>query len=187
MPQPPPTRRDVLRVGATVAGAAAVSACGGDGSASRTGAPTRSAAAAPDPVHVLNQALVVEHTTVFAYTLGLPLLGSVTSPMATAFRQHHSDHRDLLIRLIRGLGGTPTPARDSYDIGAPPTDEGGMVSLAATLEEQAARAGFAALRQLDDPATQQTLGSILGDEAQHAAAWRTLLQQDPAPASFVSA
>jgi bacterioferritin (cytochrome b1) len=187
MPQPPPTRRDVLRAGAAAAGAGALSACGGGGSASRTGVPTRSATTAPDPVHVLDQALVVEHTTVYAYTLGVPLLGSLTAPMATAFRLHHIDHRDLLIRLIRGLGGTPTPARDSYDIGTPPTDEGGMVSLAATLEEQAARAGFAALRQLHDPATQQALGSIMGDEAQHAAALRTVLQQDPAPASFVSA
>jgi bacterioferritin (cytochrome b1) len=187
MPQPPPTRRDVLRAGTAVAGATALSACGGDGSASRTGAPTRSAAPAADPVHVLNQALVVEHTTLYAYTLGLPLLGSQTAPLATAFRQHHIDHRDRLIQLIRDLGGTPTPARDSYDLGAPPTDENGMVSLAATLEEEAARAGYSALRQLDDPATQQTLGSIMGDEAQHAAALRTVLQQDPAPASFVSA
>jgi hypothetical protein len=187
MPQPPPTRRDVLRAGSAVAGAVALTACGQNGSATGTPGPTHSATPVPDPVHILDQLLLVEHTTVYAYTLGIPLLGSVTAPLATAFRLHHIDHRERLIQLIRGLGGTPTPARDSYDIGTPPADENGMVSLAASLEERSARAGYAALRQLGDPATQQTLGSIMAAEAQHAAALSTVLQQDPAPASLVSA
>jgi bacterioferritin (cytochrome b1) len=107
-------------------------------------------------------------------------------PLATGFRQNHVDHRDRLAQVISGLGGTPTPARDSYDLGPPPADEGTMTSLATTLEEQSAKAHFSALRQLADPIVTQLLASIMGDEAQHSALLRTVLQQDPAPASFVT-
>jgi bacterioferritin (cytochrome b1) len=182
MPPMPPSRRDLLRSGVGLAGAAALTACGGGGSAT---SPPASPAAGP--VHVLNTVLVLEHTTLHAYAQGMSLFGTATAPLATAFRQHHLDHRDRLRSLITGLGGTPTPARDSYDIGTAPTDENGVLSLVATLEEEAARAHYAALRQIADPAVLQQLGSIMADEAQHSAALRAVLQQDPAPSAFVSA
>ncbi len=177
------TRRSLLRASGAAAAGAALGACGGTPSGTGTGPTPRPG----DAVRVLNQLLVTEHTVIHAYTVGLPLLGSMTAPVATAFRQNHADHRDRLAEVITGLGGTPTPARDSYDLGTPPADEGTMTSLAATLEEQAAKAHYAALRQLDDPVVVQLLASIMGDEAQHSAVLRTVLQQDPAPASFVSA
>ncbi|HEX6493024.1 MAG TPA: DUF4439 domain-containing protein [Candidatus Dormibacteraeota bacterium] len=186
MPPIPPSRRDLLRAGSALVGAAALGACGGGGSGPE---PSSRASASPagGTVHLLDAALVVEHTTLYAYARGMSLFGSATGPLATAFRQHHLDHRDRLRTLITGLGGIPTPARDSYDIGAPPADENGVLSLVATLEEEAARAHYAALRQISDPAVLQQLGSIMADEAQHSAALRTVLQQDPAPAAFVSA
>jgi bacterioferritin (cytochrome b1) len=179
-PLPTPSRRAFLRA-TTATGAAALGACGGSGAG-----PTAKATATT-AVGALNGALVLEHTAVHAYTVGLPLLGPVTQPLATGFRQNHIDHRDRLIQIIRGLGGTPTPAKDSYDIGAAPADEQAMVSLAADLEDRAARTYYATLQKLDDPTVVQTLGSIMGDEAQHAAVLRSALQQDPAPASFVVA
>jgi len=184
MPLPQPTRRDLLRAGAVLAGAAALGACGGGGAGP---APSAQATPTAGAAHVLNAALVVEHTTLYAYAQGMSLFGSQTAPLAAAFRQHHLDHRDRLRTLITGLGGTPTPARDSYDIGAPPSDENGVLSLVATLEEEAARAHYTALRQIADPAILQQLGSIMADEGQHSAALRTVLQQDPAPAAFVTA
>jgi bacterioferritin (cytochrome b1) len=186
MPHPPPSRRDVLRAGSALTGAIALGGCGGDGSGP---APTGRATASPPggAVHVLNTALVVENTTLYAYAQGQSLLGAVTAPLGTAFRRHHLDHRDRLASLISGLGGTPTPARSSYDIGTPPTDENGMLGLVASLEEEATRSHYAALRQISDPAILQALASIMADEAQHSAALRTVLQQDPAPAALVSA
>ncbi|HEV7467922.1 MAG TPA: ferritin-like domain-containing protein [Candidatus Dormibacteraeota bacterium] len=182
MQQPRPTRRSLLRAAGAAAGGVALGACGGSSPGTATGSTPRPG----DAVRVLNQVLVAEHTVINAYTVGLPLLGSVIAPLATAFRQNHVDHRDRLAQVITGLGGTPTPARGSYDLGTPPTDEGTTTSLAATLEEQSARAHYSALRQLDDPIVVQLLASIMGDEAQHSAVLRTLLQEDPAPASFVS-
>ena len=184
MPLPQPTRRDVLRAGSALTGAAALVACGGGGSGP---APTARATPTAGAVHVLDAALVVEHTTLYAYAQGMSRFGSQTAPLATAFRQHHLDHRDRLRSLITGLGGTPTPARDSYDIGSPPSDENGVLSLVATLEEEATRAHYAALRQIADPAILQQLASIMADEAQHSAALRAVLQQDPAPAALVTA
>ena len=184
MPPPQPTRRDLLRAGSALAGAGALGACGGGGSGP---APPALATPIAGAVHVLNAALVVEHTTLYAYAQGMTLFGSQTAPLAVSFRPHHLDHRDRLRSLITGLGGTPTPARPSYDIGAPPADENGVLSLVATLEEEAARTQYAALRQIADPAILQQLGSIMADEAQHSAALRTVLQQDPAPAGFVTA
>jgi bacterioferritin (cytochrome b1) len=182
MQQPRPTRRSLLRAVGTAAGGVALGACGGSPSGTGTGSTPRPG----DAVRVLNQLLVAEHTIIHAYTVGLPLLGSVTATLAAAFRQNHVDHRDRLAHVISGLGGTPTPARDSDDLGPPPADEGTTMSLAASLEEQSARAHYSALRQLDDPVVVQLLASIMGDEAQHSAVLRTVLQQDPAPASFVS-
>ena len=186
MPLTPPSRRDLLRAGSALAGAVALGACGGSVAGP---APKARATATPTAgaVHLLDQALVVEHTTLYAYSLGVQLFGAATAPLATSFRQHHLDHRDRLRSLIAGLGGTPTPARASYDVGTPPGDENGILSLVATLEEEAARAHYAALRQIADPAILQQLGSIMADEAQHSAALRTVLQQDPAPAAFVTA
>jgi bacterioferritin (cytochrome b1) len=186
MPHPPPSRRDLLRAGSALAGAVALGGCGGGGSGP---APTARPATGPPPgaVQVLNAALVVEHTTLYAYAQGASLLGPVTAPLATAFRQHHLDHRDRLSSLVTALGGTPAPARSSYDIGTPPTDENGVLSLVASLEEEATRSHYAALRQISDPATVQALASIMADEAQHSAALRTVLQQDPAPEALVSA
>jgi hypothetical protein len=187
MPEPTPSRRDLLRAGTAVAGAAALAGCGGGGgSAPTTGSATASTGPTADPVQVLDGVLAVEHTTVYAYGLGASLLGAVTAPLAAGFRQSHADHRDRLAQLIRSLGGTPSPARPSYDVGTPPTDEQGMVTLLASLEEEATRAHYAALRQIGDPALLQTLGSIMADEAEHAAALRIVLREDPAPASFVS-
>ncbi len=185
MPERPPSRRDLLRAGTAMAGTVALAGCGGGGAAVRSPRATL----APDPIHVLDGVLVVEHTNVYAYGLGQGLLGAITAPLAAGFRQHHADHRDRLIRLIRSLGGTPTPARTTYDIGTPPTDEEGMVTLLGALEEQAARAHYAALRRIAeiiDPALLQTLGSIMADEAEHAAALAIVLRADPAPAAFVS-
>lgn len=181
MPERPLSRRDLLRAGTAMAGTAALAGCGGGGAAVRS---PRSPAA--DPVHVLDGVLVIEHTNVYAYGLGQGLLGEVTAPLAADFRQHHADHRDRLIRLIGSLGGAPTPARTSYDVGATPADEEGMVTLLAALEEQAARAHYAALKLISDPALLQTLGSIMADEAEHAAALAIVLRADPAPAAFVS-
>jgi bacterioferritin (cytochrome b1) len=182
MRQPRLTRRTLLRATGAAAGGVALGACGGSPQGTGTGATPRP----PDAIRILDQVLVTEHTVIHAYTVGLPLLGPAILPLATAFRQNHVDHRDRLAHVITGLGGTPTPARDSYDLGTPPADEGTMTSLAATLEEQSARAHYAALRQLDDPIVVQLLASIMGDEAQHSAVLRTVLQEDPAPASFVS-
>ncbi|HEY0410425.1 MAG TPA: DUF4439 domain-containing protein [Candidatus Dormibacteraeota bacterium] len=182
MLQPRLTRRSLLQATGAAASGVALGACGGSTPGPGPGLTPRPG----DAVRVLNQVLVTEHTVIHAYTAGLPLLGSVIAPLATAFRQNHVDHRDRLAQVIAGLGGTPTPARDSYDLGTPPADEATMTSLAATLEEQSARAHYAALRQLDDPTVVQLLASIMGDEAQHSAALRTVLQEDPAPASFVS-
>ena len=182
MLQPRLTRRALLRATGTAAGGVALGACGGSPQGTGPGATPRSA----DAIRILDQVLVTEHTVIHAYTVGLPLLGSVIAPLATAFRQNHVEHRDRLAQVITGLGGTPTPPRDSYDLGTPPADEGTMTSLAATLEEQSARAHYAALRQLDDPTVVQLLASIMGDEAQHSAVLRNVLQEDPAPTSFVS-
>lgn len=181
----PPSRRDLLRAGSALAGTVALGGCGGGGQGPTP--PGARATATPEGiVRVLDTSLVVEHTTLYAYALGSYLLGAATAPLGAAFRQHHLDHRDRLSSLITGLGGIPTPARSSYDIGTPPTDENGMVSLVATLEEEATRAHFAALRQIADPAILQALGSIMADEAQHSAALRAVLQQDPAPTALVS-
>jgi len=182
---PTPSRREVLRAAAAGAAGLGTAACGGGGGGTASGTPTPSTRAAT--VDALNAALVREHTAVDAYGVALPLLGTVTTPLGRAFRQHHADHRDRLGQIVRALGGTPTPAQDRYDIGPSPGDEHGAVNLLAALEDRSTAAHYTTLQRLTDPSLLQTLGSIMADEAQHAAVLRSALQLDPAPASFVTA
>ena len=183
MPPTRPTRRRLLGAAGAAVGAAALGGCGG-GPAPHRGGPSPTPA---DAVHLLDAALVVEHTTVHGYDVAVPLLSATTATSGSAFRQHHVDHRDRLAQIISRLGGTPTPAKDTYDIGPAPADEAGALSLLTSLEEQAAKTHLSTLSRLGDAGLLQALGSIMADEAQHAAVLRTVLQQDPAPSAFMTA
>src|SRR5438552_15222243 len=99
MPLPPPSRRDLLRTGSALAGAVALGACGGSVAGP---APKARATATPTAgaVHLLDQALVVEHTTLYAYSLGVLLFGDATAPLATSFRHHNLDRHYRLISLL---------------------------------------------------------------------------------------
>lgn len=147
-----------------------------------------SAAAPLDPVTALNTVLAIEHQAIYAYTTLAPKL---TTPavlaLATGFLKDHTAHRDALIGKVGSLGGTPVPAKATYDLSPAPTTEAQVVKAAAGLEALAAATYFKLLPGLGDPALLAFLATIMGDEAQHAAVLEAALGKPPVPGSFQGA
>lgn len=137
---------------------------------------------APSDVALLNVALELEHTAVFAYGLaaGSGLLSKGALEVGGLFKQSHEGHRAALTQVIKDLKGHPIPARKSYDFSAfELRSEADVLRLALFLEMKAAHAYQASLPKFRRKALLEAAGRIMGDEVNHAAVLRSALGKGP--------
>ena len=137
---------------------------------------------APSDVALLNIALELEHTAIFAYGLagGSGLLSKGVLGVGALFKGSHERHRDTLTTVVKGLGGFPVSAKPTYDFSAfELKTEPDVLRLALFLEMKAAHTYQKALARFRRKALLDAAGSILGDEASHAAILRSALGKAP--------
>jgi len=136
---------------------------------------------------ILNGALVLEHTAIYAYGLagGSGLLGKGALAVGGTFKGSHESHREALSAVIRSLGGSPADPRKEYDFSAfELKSEADVLRLALFLEMKAARAYQSAISQFRTKALLEAAARIMGDEVSHATILRAALGK--APAGFYS-
>ena len=146
------------------------------------GTPASATARPPSDVALLNAALELEHTAIFAY--GVAAGSGLLSPGALAagglFKGSHEAHRAALTGAIRELGGFPIAALKAYDLSAfELKTEVDVLRLVLFLEMKAAHTYQKALAQFRHRRLLDTAGRILGDEVGHAAALRAVLGKGP--------
>lgn len=136
---------------------------------------------------LLNGALVLEHTAIYAYGLagGSGLLSKGVLSVGGTFKASHESHREALSAVIHDLGGSPADARKDYDFSAfDLKTEADVLRLALFLEMKAARAYQAAVAHFQTRSLMEAAARILGDEVSHAAILRSALGK--APVGFYS-
>jgi hypothetical protein len=146
------------------------------------------ALAAADDAALLSTLAVLEDTAVYVCTTAGPNLTRPPLPgYAQSFLTHHRDHRDLLVKTIRGLRAPP-PGTDQPHADAVPTAPGEAPAVAALLDVEGRLLGahHAALAALGAQPLRVLVASIFGVDARHAAVWRSARGQNPVPASFVT-
>jgi hypothetical protein len=137
---------------------------------------------APSDVALLNVALELEHTAIFAYGLagGSGLLSKEVLEVGGLFKGSHEGHRDALSKVVKGLGGFPIAPKSSYDFGAfELKTEKDLLRLALFLEMKAAHTYQQSLARFRKKSLLGAAGSILGDEVSHAALLRSALGKGP--------
>ncbi len=201
------SRRGVLATGLAVgaAGAAAYGKVFSDrAEASPSPITVAQAGNTKGDIAILNGAIDLENQGIWAYgvaggKLSTTAVGKTILTLALRNRADHVKHRDALIAAVKKLGGTPAPAKGSYDLSSYlNAKEGGLDSdanigkLALALEVDAALAYNAAFSQLSDRDLLMAASTIGPVELSHATAiravFRTLIPTvEYIPTSFLSA
>jgi hypothetical protein len=140
-------------------------------------------------IDLMNVALVLEHQAIAAYDLGAAsgLLKGDALALAVHFQNQHKAHRDLLTDTIKKFGGAPNQPLAKYefaDAAKIKTAEDVLV-FALGLEAGATSAYLGTLTKFATKELIPIVGGIACDEAQHAAAIRMALKQQPAPDAVV--
>ena len=143
---------------------------------------------APDPandVTILNTALDLEHEAIGAYQLGAEsgLLRPEVLPVAVLFQSHHKQHAEALSNAVTKFGGAPAAPRtlaqyaDKLKAGTLKSQTD-VLSLAATLEKQAADIYLSVIPKFDDRDLAQAAGRLAADETMHWTALAAALGRD---------
>ncbi len=129
---------------------------------------------------LLNAALALEYEAIYAYQVGAEsgLLDPAQLEMALLIKTHHERHRDVLIRTIERIEGTPVAreedsvylARFDPDLLLTASD---VLAFAAILEKGAADTYLGVLPKFSDPLFGQFSARIAADEVMH---WTALTQ-----------
>ena len=146
------------------------------------GAQSRKTSRPPSDVALLNIALELEHTAIYAYGLagGSGLLSKGVLSVGGLFKASHETHREALTAVIQQAGGFPMAPRKSYDLSAfELKTEGDVLRLALFLEMKAARTYHKALSQFRNPKLLDAAARIMGDEVSHATVLRSALGKAP--------
>lgn len=155
-------------------------------------------------IAILNGALDLEHQGIWAYSaaggkLSDTPVGKTILALALRNQNDHKRHRDILAATIKELGGTPSSAKEQYDLSSyMQAGEGNLDSdanigkLALALEVDAAIAYGDAFSKLKDAGLIAAAATIAPDEAAHATAIRAVFRTlfptvEFVPAPFVSA
>jgi len=143
----------------------------------------------------MNAALAREHQMVAVYQkcIDTKLLSTASQSLAVKFQTQIKDQRDCWIYMLKQAGGSPVAALASYDLASIArgvgvsslSSETDILTVMANLEDQATRAYFAAVPNFVVAAFLQKTVAIGANKANHTAALRVLLNQDPAPQAFV--
>lgn len=182
----PTSRRDVLRVGGlAIATSALVAACSSDRDraapdveADATETPTTGAPdSGTDDVSLLNTALSLAVLIIDTYQVGFDFSLVTSGPAVeavTRFRQHHGEHRDVLIAAVEAAGAEPFTTANPVVKAAlvdpslvSVTVEEDFITLARDLEQAAAQLHVHAATLLSTPELRSIAMSIAGVDARH--------------------
>lgn len=144
-----------------------------------------SAAVLGSDVDLLNQLLHLEHTAIAAYTAGTPLLPTATQKAGKLFLNDELSHAGALAGLIKAAGGKPIKPAPSYALGHPRTSQE-VLALLHEVENAQLTAYLDAITRLEPGFVQQSVASILANDAQHVAVVRAALGQTAVPSAFVT-
>lgn len=146
----------------------------------------QSATAAADDsqdIEILNAAIALEHEGIAAYQIAATsgLLDPAVVDIGVTFQGHHKGHRDVLVKAVETLGGTPA---EEKSLGAYARDlkastlknQADVLRLALALETGAANAYLGLIPSLG-PDYHQAAAQMAGDEAFHAAILANALGQ----------
>lgn len=176
-------RRSLLKAGMAAGLLSVVSIVGTRADA----APVQKTGKAGD-IDLMNVALSLEHQAIAAYDLGAAsgLLKGDALALAVHFQNQHKAHRDLLTDTVKKFGGAPAQplAKYEFDTSKIKTAEDVLV-FALGLEAGATTAYLGTLTKFATKELIPIVGGIACDEAQHAAAIRMALKQQPAPDAVV--
>lgn len=177
-------RRSLLKAGMAAGLLSVVSVFGNQAAAS----PVQKTGKAGD-IDLMNVALTLEHQAIAAYDLGAAsgLLKGDALALAVHFQNQHKAHRDLLTETVKKFGGAPAQPLAKYefaDAAKIKTAEDVLV-FALGLEAGATSAYLGTLTKFATKELIPIVGGIACDEAQHAAAIRMALKQQPAPDAVV--
>lgn len=143
------------------------------------------AAAADDSqdIKILNAAIALEHEGIAAYQIAATsgLLDPAVVDIGVTFQGHHKGHRDVLVKAVETLGGTPA---EEKSLGAYAKElkastlknQADVLRLALALEIGAANAYLGLIPSLG-PDYHQVAAQMAGDEAFHAAILANALGQ----------
>jgi bacterioferritin (cytochrome b1) len=167
-----PSRRALIGgVATTLTGAGVAMMLGGAATTAYAGTSDD----ATQDVGILNAAIALEYEGIAAYQIAATsgLLQPAVKDIGITFQGHHKGHRDILIKAVRNLGGTPAEEK-SLDAYASDLDvstlknQADVLKLALRLERGAANAYLGLIPSLGQD-YHQIAAQMAGDEAYHAA------------------
>jgi hypothetical protein len=136
-------------------------------------------------VALLNHLLDLEHMGIAAYIAGIPLLAPAVYDAGQLFLNDELFHAGALAGWINAAGGMPNTPPPSYDLGHPRNSRQ-VLQLLHEIEQAQITAYLAALPRLAPSEVQQSVASILANDAQHVAVVRAALGQPAVPSAFVT-
>ncbi len=126
-------------------------------------------------INILNAAIGLEHEGIAAYQIAATsgLLSKAVIEVGVTFQGHHKEHRDVLIKAVEALGGSPAKEKSDADYiqslnVASLKNQEDVLRLALKLEEGAANAYLGLIPSLGND-YHQVAAKMAGDEAYHAA------------------
>ena len=142
---------------------------------------------------VLEAAIALERRAVVAYTAAADSgkLGG-TEPIARVFAGQEQEHADGLTKALTDLGGSvpssksTEPEQVSGLTRAVRGDARDILVFTVELEAMAVAAYYDAQGKLEAAELIATVGSIMGNQAQHLVVLRQALARDPSPHAFVT-
>lgn len=118
----------------------------------------------------LQAALAAEHAAVYGYGVVGGKIGEKRRSDARAAYDAHRARRDVLVRAVKDLGGTPEAASAAYVLPFPVTDSPTAVRFAAELEERVA-AVYSDLVRATTGDQRRTAAGALREAAVRAVRW----------------
>ena len=169
----PSTRRQFLSGGVALS-ATGLALLGG--SPLRALAAPHSSAQAGSDLAIINVALTLEHEGISAYQIGAEsgLLKGAVLDTAVLFKSHHEGHREVLVKAIRSMGGTPVEPESmahykkskKLNIASIRT-AADVLRLARRLELGAIHAYVGVIPSFDDRGLAQAASVLIADETMH--------------------
>lgn len=191
-------RRRFLRVGGVaVVSTAILGACGGGDDAATDATTTTSGPPNPtaDDITILRTATSIENLAVQVYTRAIEG-GLLTTPTVLAaaklFKEQHEDHAELLRGATANADGEPFDGPNPVVLQQlTPTiqglrDERGVVRLAYDLEQSLAATYQSNVGKFTATRFNETVMSIAGVEARHAAILGAVIAEPIAPSAFAA-
>jgi rubrerythrin len=179
------TRRDALRRG-LFAGGAALSAAAVPGLLTAGRAFAQEAETSIGDSGIVEGAVNLEQTAVLVYETGAQsgFLGPAEST-AKLFAGQEQQHADVVIKMLRNLGGTvPAPPlpQDVPGLSEVKT-RAAFLDFVLRLENEAIATYADAIQNLQDPVLMKPMAQIMANEGQHLVVLRQALGADPVPSA----